>query len=211
MIEAYVARFGPNPLKLILFLQEVPLPHRLIWLDTGDSRQSPAFLRISPHGKVPALIDHAPLDGGPPIEIFESAAILFYLADKSGRLLPSIPRARTAVLKWLAWQVAALGPTSGQAAHFARSSEPGREYALNRFMGEAKRLYDILDHQLSEGEYLAGDYSIADIACFPWIQVHDIVGIELQPYPHLTRWLASIQSRPAVVRALALAMPPKTS
>lgn len=210
MIDAYVARIGPNPLKLVVFLEEVEVAHRKIWLQPGDDfRKSAEFLRISPHGKVPALTDHDPMDGDGSLHIFESAAILFYLADKTQRLLGREPRARVTALQWVAWQVAALGPTSGQAAHFARLPQPGNDYARERFSVEVRRQYRILDDRLKGRSYIAGEYSIADIACFPWIYVHDVVGVSLEPYANLARWLGEMAARPAVTRALAQAMPPK--
>jgi len=212
VIEAFLGRGGPNPLKLVIFLEEVEVPHRRVWLQPGeDFRRSPEFLRMSPHGKLPAMIDHAPADSGAPIEIFESAAMLYYLGDKTGQLLPTTARGRADTLKWVAWQVAALGPTSGQAAHFDRRPAEESAYTRDRFMEETRRLYGILDRQLADHGFVAGDnYSIADVACFPWIHVHGVVGVELGPYPGLTRWMKEVAARPAVARAIAEAMPAKS-
>lgn len=205
MIDAYVAK-GPNPMKLLIFLQEVPLEHRRIWLDLslGEHRTAD-FLLLSPSAKVPAMVDHAP-ESGEQVQLFESAAILIYLAEKSGQLLPSGPAsARADVLKWLVWQVATFGPMSGQAGHFRMyAPKSGNDYAFKRYNDENRRLYAIFDRHLEGRHHVAGEYSIADIALFPWVFMHKVTGIELRDYPNVQRWMSRVAERPAVERTLSI-------
>lgn len=201
MLDVYVCR-GPNPLKILIFLEEVPLEHRKCWIDlTLGEHREPNYLKISPGAKSPAIVDHAPHGGGQPISVFESAAILLYLAEKSGRLLPMDLHGRFDAIKWTVWQAASLGPMAGQVAHFNFYAPSGNDYARKRYYDETVRLYAVLEHQLSGRDYIAGEYSIADLACFPWIAVHRATGIDLQASPNLQRWLARVAERPAVARA----------
>ena len=200
--------FGPTPnvWKVTIMLEECGLPYRLtpIYLSRGD-QFAPDFLAISPNNRIPAIIDHAPADGGAPLPIFESGAILMYLGDKAGRFLPAAPRARAAVVEWLMWQMSALGPMLGQHGHFVLYAEDQHPYAIDRFRGEAKRLYGVLDRQLARtGAYVAGDdYSIADMACFPWIMTHKAQKLTLDDYPNVKRWFAQLRAREALQRGLA--------
>ncbi|MFC7300343.1 glutathione binding-like protein [Cognatiluteimonas weifangensis] len=208
MLDVYLAA-TPNGLKPRLFLEELadlgaPLPHRLlpVRLSAGE-QQAPAFLAISPNGKIPAIVDHAPADGGAPLSLFESGAILQYLADKTGRLLPAAPRARWDVLQWLTWQVAGLGPMAGQAGWFRVHSPQRDDYAAERYVRETRRLYGVLDRRLAGRDVIAGDaYSIADIACWPWVLSHAGHGQALDEFPALARWFRAVGRRPATQRAL---------
>jgi GST-like protein len=203
MIEAYVAK-GPNPLKLLIFLEEVPIEHQCIWLDlTLGEHRTPEFLKLSPSAKVPAIVDRLPPDRGEPISIFESGAILLHLAEKTGRLLAREPREKAAAMKWLFWQVAALGPMSGQAGHFRMYAPKGNDYALTRYEAETARLYRALDVNLAGRDYLASEYSVADIACYPWVMAHRMCGIDLNDHPNVMRWFLRVSERPAVIRAKA--------
>ncbi|HJW46577.1 MAG TPA: glutathione binding-like protein [Lysobacter sp.] len=191
----------PNGLKLKLFMEESGLPHRSIPVDIGKGEQfKPQFLAISPNNKIPALVDHDPPGGGAPISLFESGAMLLYLADKIGRFIPSDLRGRQEVLQWLFWQVGGLGPMAGQNGHFAVHAPEQVPYAIERYTRETNRLYGVLDRRLSGREFIAGEYSIADIACYPWIVPHEAHGQDLNAFPHLRRWFCTIQARPATVR-----------
>ncbi|MFC0679207.1 glutathione binding-like protein [Lysobacter korlensis] len=192
----------PNGLKLKLFLEESGLPYRTIDVDIGKGQQfEPAFLAIAPNNRIPAMIDHAPADGGPPVSLFESGAMLLYLAEKTGRLLPSDMRARTEVLQWLFWQMAGLGPMAGQNGHFNIYAPEKVPYAIERYEKETARLYGVLDRRLADREFIAGDYSIADIACYPWIVPHESHHQNLDDFPNLKRWFEAIGARPATKRA----------
>ena len=172
-------------------------------LSAGE-QHTPEFLAISPNNKVPAIVDHAPTDGGAPLPIFESAAILQYLAEKTGHLLSTDLRIRIETLQWLAWQVAGLGPMAGQAGWFRVHSLERDDYAANRYVRETRRLYGVLDRRLEGREFIAGDaYSIADIACWPWIVSHEGHGQSLDAFPNLARWFEAIGRRPATQRAFA--------
>jgi GST-like protein len=165
-----------------------------------NAQFQPSFLALSPNNKIPAILDPAPPDGGGPLSIFESGVILQYLADKTGLLLPSELRARTSTLQWLTWQVAGLGPMLGQLGHF-RSAKEKLPYAIDRYTQEAARLYGVLERQLAGKEWVAGDYSIADIAIYPWIHIHEWHGIDLAPTPNVAAWLQRVAARPATARA----------
>ena len=191
----------PNGLKLKLFMEESGLPHRIIPVDIGKGEQfKPAYLAISPNNKIPALVDHDPPGGGAPLSLFESGAMLLYLADKIGRFIPSDLRGRQDVLQWLFWQVGGLGPMAGQNGHFAVHAPEQVPYAIARYTRETNRLYGVLDRRLAGREFIAGEYSIADIACYPWIVPHEAHGQDLDDFPNLKRWFRTIQARPATVR-----------
>jgi GSH-dependent disulfide-bond oxidoreductase len=194
----------PNGYKATIMLAEIGAPYRAVPVDiTAGDQFGPDFLKISPNNKIPAIVDH---DGpnGDPLPIFESGAILLYLAEKSGQFLPSDPRARMSVLQWLMFQMGGVGPMLGQAHHFRRYAPDQIPYAIERYTKEAARLYGVIDRRLAEVEYLAGDYSIADIATFPWIRPHRWQGQELDTFPNLKRWYDSIKARPAVQEGLAV-------
>ena len=196
----------PNGHKITLFLEETGLPYRIVPVDIGSGAQfEPAFLAISPNNRIPAIVDHAPLDGGGPLSVFESGAILLYLAEKTGKLLPADLRGRVEATQWLIWQVAGLGPMAGQNHHFARYAPERIPYAIERYVKETNRLYGVLNHRLDDRRYIAGQYSIADIACYPWIVSYEAQGQRLEQFPNLKRWFESIRQRPATVRAYARA------
>lgn len=204
MIDAY---FWPTPNghKLTIYLEETGLPYRIVPVNIGRGDQlKPDFLAISPNNRMPAIVDHAPLDAGEPISVFESAAILVYLGEKTGKLLPREPRAKTAVLEWLSWQVANVGPAMGQLGHFKIYSSEKVPYAITRFEDEVHRLYCVLEKRLAHRAFVAGEYSIADIALFPWIRAHARYGLDLDEFPRVSGWIDAIAERPAVVRALAI-------
>lgn len=201
MIDLYYAG-TPNGHKLTMCLEELQLPYRLNRVDIMKGEQfAPEFLKISPNNKIPAMVDHAPADGGEPIAIFESGAMLQYLAEKTGRLLPADLRGRTEVMKWLFWQVGGLGPMAGQNGHFAVYAPEKIPYAIDRYVRETARLYGVLDRQLQGREFMCGEYSIADIATYPWIVPHEGHGQKLADFPNVKRWFEAVASRPATVRA----------
>ncbi|MCW8166934.1 thiol:disulfide oxidoreductase [Verminephrobacter aporrectodeae subsp. tuberculatae] len=197
----------PNGHKITLFLEEAAMPYRLIPVNIGRGEQfRPDFLKIAPNNRIPAIVDHAPADGGAPLPLFESGAILLYLADKSGRFLAPDLRGRSAALQWLFWQVGGLGPMAGQNHFFAQYAPEPMAYAIERYVKETGRLYGVLDKHLGEGrEYIAGEYSIADMACYPWVVPHARQRQDLAQFPHLARWFAAIAARPATARAYAQA------
>ncbi len=196
----------PNGHKITIFLEESGLPYRLLPINIGKGEQFAAdFLRIAPNNRIPAIVDHAPADGGEPLALFESGAILMYLAEKSGRFLPTGLRGHHEVSQWLFWQMAGLGPMAGQNHHFSGYAPEKIPYAINRYVKETARLYAVLNLRLADREFIAGDYSIADMACYPWIVPHERQGQNLADFPHLQRWFATIQARPAVQRAYQLA------
>jgi GSH-dependent disulfide-bond oxidoreductase len=197
MIDLHFAA-TPNGHKVSIALEELGLPYTLITYDMFEGDQhSPAYGVINPNHKLPAIVDHAPTFGGGPHAVFESGAILLYLAEKTGRLLPADPRQRSVASQWLVWQVAGLGPMIGQVAHFTRYAPQQIEYAIERYSKEAARLLRVLDRRLAETEYLAGEeYSIADIATFPWAKpTHSP-----EQHPNIQRWANRMAERPAVVR-----------
>jgi GST-like protein len=196
----------PNGHKVTLFLEESGLPYRLVPVDIGKGEQfKPAFLSISPNNRMPALLDHTPADGGSAISVFESGAILLYLAQKTEQFMPHDVRGSTEVTEWLFWQVAGLGPMAGQNHHFSRYAPEKIPYAIDRYVKETNRLYGVLDKRLADREFIARDYSIADMAAYPWIVPHEAQGQNLDDFPHLKRWFEAIKSRPATVRAYELA------
>ncbi len=198
----------PNGHKITIFLEEAGLSYRIVPVDIGKGEQfAPAFLAISPNNRIPALVDRAPPDGGAAISVFESGAILVYLAEKTGKFLPRDLRGRMLTLQWLFWQVGGLGPMAGQNHHFARYAEEKIPYAIERYLNETNRLYGVLDRRLARSSFIAGDYSIADMASYPWIVPYERQGQNLDDFPHLKRWFEHIRTRPAVVRAYARAAP----
>ena len=192
----------PNGLKVRLFLEEAELACRIVPVNLSRGEQlRPEYLRISPNGKIPAIVDYAPNGGGEPITIFESGAILVYLAEKTGRFMPRDLRGRMDVLRWVFWQVGGLGPMAGQIGHFNVFAPEKVPYAIDRYTREVHRLYGVLDRRLAGREYVAGDYSIADMACYPWVLPWERQGQNIEDFPHLKRWLEAIKARPAVVKA----------
>jgi GST-like protein len=197
----------PNGHKVTLFLEEAGLDYRLVPVDIGAGEQfRPEFLAISPNNRMPAIVDHAPADGGEAISVFESGAILLYLADKTGRFIPADPRGRVATLEWLFWQMGGLGPMTGQYGHFHVYAPEVIPYARERYAREANRLLRVLDTRLAGRAFIGGDdYSIADMACYPWIDPYAKAPLDLAPYPGVVRWRAAIRARPATQRAYARA------
>ncbi|MBL8632192.1 MAG: glutathione S-transferase N-terminal domain-containing protein [Myxococcales bacterium] len=194
----------PNGHKITMFLEEAGLPYRLIPVHIGAGEQfRPEFLAISPNNRIPAIVDQAPTDGGEPISLFESGAILLYLADKLGRFIPSDIRGRADVLQWLFWQMAGLGPMAGQNHHFGQYAPEKIPYAINRYVNETNRLYGVLNKRLADRPFIVGEYSIADMACYPWIVPHERQSQKLEDFPHLQRWFLEIKARPATVKAYA--------
>jgi GSH-dependent disulfide-bond oxidoreductase len=201
MIDLYYAA-TPNGLKITLFLEEADLPYRLIRVALSKGEQfKPEFLAISPNNKIPALVDHTPADGGAPIPLFESGALLLYLAEKTGRYMPTDMRGRLDMMQWLFWQVGGLGPMAGQIGHFNVHAPERVLYAIERYTKETTRLYGVMDRRLADREFLAGTYSIADMACYPWIVPHRAHGQTLEAFPNLKRWFDAIAARPATIRA----------
>jgi len=202
VIDVYFWPTG-NGKKITIMLEECGLAYNVIPVNINKGDQfKPEFLAISPNNKMPAIIDHdAP---GGPLSIFESGAILQYLAEKTGRLLPKDVRGKYDVLAWVYWQVGGLGPMAGQAHHFLRYAPQQIEYAMHRFRSEVARLYAVMDRQLAAHEYLAGAYSIADIAAWPWVVRYEWQGQDLKDFPHVKRWFESVGARPAVVKGAAV-------
>ncbi|MCD4486359.1 glutathione binding-like protein [Chromobacterium vaccinii] len=197
----------PNGHKITIFLEEAGLPYRVepVNISIGDQFK-PYFLRIAPNNRIPAIVDHAPQGGGEPISLFESGAILLYLADKTGRFIPQDLRGRNEALQWLFWQMGGLGPMAGQNHHFSQYAPEKLPYAIDRYVRETARLYRVLDTHLSDGrDFIAGEYSIADMACYPWVVPHQRQQQDLDDFPSLKRWFDRIAERPAVQRAYALA------
>jgi len=195
----------PNGHKITMLLEETDMPYRLIPVNIGKGEQfKPEFLAISPNNRIPAIVDHNPLGGGAPISVFESGAILLYLAQKSEQFMPQSVRGSTEVIEWLFWQVAGLGPMAGQNHHFSRYAPEKIPYAVERYVKETNRLYGVLNKRLADREFVAGAYSIADMAAYPWVVPHEAQGQNLQDFPHLQRWFESVKSRPATVRAYEL-------
>jgi len=196
----------PNGHKVAMFLEEAAMPYRLVPVNIGKGEQfKPDFLAISPNNRMPAIVDHSPLEGGAPISVFESGAILLYLAEKSELFLPLDIRGRPAVTEWLFWQVGGLGPMAGQNHHFSRYAPEKIPYAIDRYVKETGRLYGVLNKRLADREFVAGAYSIADMAAYPWVVPHEAQGQLLSDFPHVKRWFEAIKARPATVRAYELA------
>ncbi|MBB5214156.1 glutathione binding-like protein [Parapusillimonas granuli] len=195
----------PNGHKITMFLEETGLAYKIFPINIGKGDQfQPDFLKISPNNRIPAIVDHEPADGGPALSVFESGAILLYLAEKTGRFLPQDLRGRHDVLQWLFWQMAGLGPMAGQNHHFNVYAPEKIPYAIDRYVRETGRLYGVLNKQLSDREFIAKEYSIADMACYPWVVSHERQSQDLNDFPHLKRWFEAIAARPATRRAYDL-------
>ncbi len=192
----------PNGYKVLTFLEETGIPYRIVPVNISKGEQfEPGFLRISPNNKMPAIVDHIAGDHGVPISLFESGAILLYLAEKIGRFLPKDMAGRVDVLQWLFWQIGGLGPMLGQNLHFGQYAPERIPYAIDRYSNETNRLFKVLDKRLSDREFIAGDYSIADMASYPWVFKHPYQQLRLVCFPNLKRWFETIERRPALVRA----------
>jgi GST-like protein len=196
----------PNGHKITLFLEEAGLPYTIFPVNIGKDEQFKAeFLKIAPNNRIPAIVDHQPADGGAPLSLFESGAILLYLAEKTGQFIPQDLRGRQEVSQWLFWQMGGLGPMAGQNHHFNRFAKEKIPYAIERYVNETARLYDVLNKRLADRQFVAGDeYSIADMAIYPWIVPHTYQQQNLDDFPHLKRWFDSIAGREATQRAYAL-------
>jgi GSH-dependent disulfide-bond oxidoreductase len=192
----------PNGHKVTMFVEEAGLAYRIIPVNIGKGEQfDPEFLKIAPNNRIPAMVDHEPPGGGAPISLFESGAMLLYLAEKTGKFIPSDVRGRAEVLQWLFWQMGGLGPMAGQNHHFKVYAPEKIPYAIDRYVKETNRLYGVLNKRLADREFVAGEYSIADMASYPWIVPHERQGQRLEDFPHLKRWFEAIKARPATVRA----------
>ncbi|PIB66268.1 glutathione S-transferase N-terminal domain-containing protein [Pseudomonas sp. 2995-3] len=205
----------PNGHKVSLFLEEAGLPYEVNPVNIGQGEQfKPDFLKIAPNNRIPAIVDHSPTDGGAPISLFESGAILLYLAEKTGQFIPKDLRGRQEALQWLFWQMGGLGPMAGQNHHFSQFAPEKIPYAIKRYVDETARLYGVLDRRLADRAFVAGeDYSIADMAIYPWVVSHKWQSQRLEDFPHVQRWFNSIKERPATVRAYELVQkvnPPKS-
>ena len=204
----------PNGHKITVFLEEAGLDYRVHPVHIGKGEQfAPDFLRIAPNNRIPAIVDDAPADASAPVSLFESGAILLYLAEKSARFIPTDVHGRAEVLQWLFWQMGGLGPMAGQNNHFANAAAEPIPYAIERYVKETSRLYGVLDRRLADRAFIAGDdYTIADMASYPWIVPYQRHGQDLHAFANLERWFRAVEARPAVQRAYALAQqinPPK--
>ena len=198
MIDLYTAA-TPNGRKATIMLEECELPYEATWFDLGElTQKEPWFLEINPNGRIPAIVDRDEQD----FAVFESGAILLYLAEKTGRFLPSGRKARSIATQWLMFQMGGVGPMQGQANVFFRYAPEKIDYAIQRYQKETRRLYEVLDQRLADHEYLADDYSIADIATWPWVSRHEWSGVSVDGLVHLQRWLSAIEARPAVQRGI---------
>ena len=196
----------PNGHKITIFLEEAGLPYRMVPVNISRGEQfKPEFLRISPNNRIPAIVDNAPATGGRPVSVFESGAILQYLAEKTGKFLPKDLHGRVEVMQWLFWQMGGLGPMAGQNHHFGQYAPEKIPYAIERYAKETNRLYGVLDKRLADREFVAGDYSIADMASYPWIVPYERQGQKLDDFPNVKRWFETIRARPAIMRAYELA------
>jgi GSH-dependent disulfide-bond oxidoreductase len=196
----------PNGHKITIFLEEADLPYSIVPVNISKGEQfRPEFLRISPNNRIPAIVDDAPAGGGRPVSVFESGAILQYLAEKTGKFLPQDLHSRVEVMQWLYWQMGGLGPMAGQNHHFRQCAPEKIPYAVDRYVNETNRLYGVLDRRLADREFVSGDYSIADMASYPWVVPYERQGQKLDDFPNLKRWFETIRVRPAVARAFELA------
>src|ERR1700754_1137901 len=196
----------PNGHKITIFLEETGTPYKVFPVNIGKGEQFKAeFLAVSPNNRIPALVDHDPPGGGKPISVFESGAMLVYLAEKTGKFLPKEPAKRADVMQWLFWQMGGLGPMSGQNNHFAHYALDKIPYAIDRYRNEVNRLYGVLNKKLEGRDFIAGDYSIADMASYPWIVPYERQGQKLEDFPNVQRWFEAIKARPATVKAYELA------
>ena len=195
----------PNGHKITLFLEEAGLEYTIHPINIGKGDQfTPEFLKIAPNNRIPAIVDNNPNDHGDAISVFESGAILQYLAEKTGKFMPADLRARTQTLEWLNWQMGGLGPMAGQNHHFGQYAPEKIDYAIARYVKETGRLYGVLDRRLQDREFIVGDYSIADMACYPWVVPHERQMQDLNDFPNLKRWFEAIAARPATQRAYAV-------
>jgi len=202
----------PNGKKISILLEELGVPYQTQWVDMSKGEQFKAeFLVISPNNRIPAIVDHAPTDGGAPFSIFESGAILLYLAQKYGRFYSNDLRQQQEINQWLFWQMGGLGPMAGQAHHFRHYAPEQVPYGIERYTNECNRLYGVLNHRLADREFIAGDYSIADMASWPWILLYERQGQDLAQFPHLKHWLDTIQARPAAAKGERLGDERRTS
>ena len=201
MIELYYWT-TPNGHKITIFLEEAGIPYNIVPVNisTGDQFK-PEFLAISPNNRIPAIVDNKPKSGGKPIPVFESGAILLYLAEKTRKFVGTDLRQKVEVVEWLFWQMGGLGPMAGQNHHFSQYAPEKIPYAIDRYVKETNRLYGVLNKRLADREFIAGEYSIADMATYPWTVPHERQGQKLEDFPHLKRWFENIKARPAVVRA----------
>jgi GST-like protein len=205
MIELYYWT-TPNGHKVTIFLEESETSYRIKPINISKGEQfDEAFLKIAPNNRIPAIVDTAPTDGGEPISVFESGAILEYLAEKTGKFLATDIRSRYDALQWLYWQMGGLGPMAGQNHHFVQYAPERIPYAMERYINETNRLYGVLNKRLADRDFIAGAYSIADMAAYPWIVPHERQQQNLDDFPHLKRWFLTIQARPAVIRAYDMA------
>jgi GST-like protein len=196
----------PNGHKITIFLEEAGVPYNIKPVNIGKGEQFKAeFLAVSPNNRIPALVDHAPAGGGKPIAVFESGAMLLYLAEKTGKFLSHDLRARTDTIQWLFWQMGNLGPMAGQNNHFSNYAVEKLPYAMDRYRNEVNRLYGVLDRRLADRPFVAGEYSIADMASYPWVALHERQHQKIDDFPNVKRWLETIKARPAVMRAYAKA------
>jgi GST-like protein len=196
----------PNGHKVTIFLEEAGVPYKITPIDISKGEQfKPEFLAIAPNNRIPAILDTEPADGGAPLSIFESGAILEYLADKHQQFLPTAAREKFEVLQWVYWQMGGLGPMAGQNHHFVQYAPERIPYAMERYIKETNRLYGVLNKRLADREFIAGAYSIADMASYPWIVPHERQQQRLEDFPHLERWFEAVAARPAVQRAYELA------
>lgn len=204
MIDLYTWP-APNGHKVQILVEELGIPYRVVPVDItqGDQHQS-SYRAVNPNGKIPAIVDHAPRDGGAPLTIFESGAVMLYLADKESRFVPTELRARNETLQWLFWQVGGLGPMMGQAQHFYRYATQPVPYGIERYQQETRRLLGVMEERLEGRDFIARDYSIADMACFPWIRIHKLTGVMLDDFPRVRAWYGRVRARPAVDRGVTL-------
>jgi len=196
----------PNGHKITMFLEETGLEYKIFPVQIGKGEQfKPEFLAIAPNNRIPAMVDRAPKGGGKPISIFESGAMLLYLAEKTGKFVPSDLYGRYDVIQWTFWQMGGLGPMAGQNHHFRNYAQDKLQYAIDRYVNETNRLYGVLNKRLADRAFIAGEYSIADMACYPWVVPYKNQGQDIEQFPHLKRWLETIKARPATERAYAKA------
>jgi len=193
----------PNGFKITLFLEEAELPYKILPVNISNGEQfKPDFLKLSPNNRMPAIVDHEPVDGKGPLSVFESGAILSYLGDKTGKFFPKELRSRNETLQWLFWQMGGLGPMAGQNHHFNMFATEKIPYAIARYVKETNRLYGVLNKRLEDRKFVAGDeYTIADMASYPWVALHEKQQQRIEEFPHLNRWLETIAARPATARA----------
>ena len=195
----------PNGHKITIFLEEIGIPYSIKTINIGKDEQfEPSFLKIAPNNRIPAIVDHEPSDGGEPLSVFESGAILLYLSEKTGKFLSTDFRIRQHTLEWLFWQMGGLGPMAGQNHHFGNFAPEKVPYAIKRYVDETARLYGVLDRRLQGREFIAGDYSIADMACFPWVAAFPRQQIDIHAFPNVKRWYNDIHQRDATQRAYKL-------